>query len=708
MIELERTNSRSSESTLPNSGGVGYNNNNLTPVTTEVNDINLLERDEIKRVMDSDVAINALLTRLKESLLTCEEFTKYIRKKYILEEENMEELSKHYKHFFVATSSTSPSLRRTMLQILQFDGKIAQVKQSYVSALTKMYEELNALLLTMTKMRKSIKEKSRRLEKDVSDSIHSAEKAQARYNSLCQDWGKLKMTDPTKTKLTLRGSKTTKEQEEELQRKIDSADLDYKQRVDHSSSLRYVFLNTERPKIVAELRDLVLEIDTAMTIQLQKYTIWTENLVLNTGVTVSPLDSTKSMKSIVSKILNEKDLYNYLNKYNQHGKDTMSINKNLIPVPYKKHPSMVKGNLINPSPNSTFSINSKRNNLSNVSTNMISAPTESVYTPSSIAYPTTTESIPNANSTMNRMVEPTALASTIAAVGTVKSAMMAPNNLNSNTNPRNMGNEYTVADNITVSKPPTVNGNDSRSIGSSHNKRTRVPSLATTMSEATDNSGRPFSHIQLNSIMPPGTQKNFKTFCVPLESLLEFEQGMVPAIVRQCIYVIDTYGLKLEGIYRKSANVLDVSKLRDEIDKDPSNISMILPPKGYTESDIYVVSSLLKAFFAALPDPLVPSSIVPDLKICLSIDDPETMKNYMHGLIYKFPDAQYWTLRSLIFHLQRILANESSNRMNIKALSIIWGPTLIPPNDDDINDINFQIRAMDAIFNVADQAFESD
>lgn len=49
-------------------------------------------------------------------------------------------------------------------------------------------------------------------------------------------------------------------------------------------------------------------------------------------------------------------------------------------------------------------------------------------------------------------------------------------------------------------------------------------------------SDRPISHIQTNNNMPPA--QVFLKFCngVPLESLIEFEQDMVPAIVRQCIY----------------------------------------------------------------------------------------------------------------------------------------------------------------------------
>lgn len=235
---------------------------------------------------------------------------------------------------------------------------------------------------------------------------------------------------------------------------------------------------------------------------------------------------------------------------------------------------------------------------------------------------------------------------------------------------------------------------------------TRLPSITTTVSTA--DSDRPLSKVQTNNTMPPGTQNNFKTFGVPLENLVEYEQDMVPAIVRQCIYVIDKYGLDLEGIYRKSANVLDVSKLKEEIDKDPSNVSMILPPKNYGDSDIYLVGSLLKAFFAALPESLLPSDIGSEVKACLSIADENTRKNYMHGLIYKLPDAQYWTLRALLFHLKRVAEHESQNRMNAKSLNIIWGPTIVAPSDDDPNDVNYQIKAMEILFNVADQAFEGE
>lgn len=653
-------------------------------------DIQMFDAPEIKKILDSDIAINALLSRLKQSLLTCEEFTKFIRKKYLYEEEHTEELAKQYKHFFTASSGTS-SLRKMIHDILAFDGKLAQVKQSYLTALQKMFDEISALLLTITKMRKSVKENSRRLEKDVVDSIHTAEKAQSRYISLCQDWEKVRMADPSKTKLTLRGSKTTKEQEEELLRKIDSADLEYKQRVDHSNSLRDNFLTKERPRIVLELRDLILELDTAMSIQLQKYTIWSENLILNSGVIVSPFDKPdNSMKSIVSSVKNEKDLYGFLNRYNTSNKSALLTNKNLIPVEYKKHPSMIKRrNSTNRSP-PKFAVDPSRNSIPK---RIISTHKDSPFQASS---PTSFGSSTSITASSSRY------GSNFVPPARIMNTSQTSNSLINSTDQNSLAPDYNKA--LPISKQ--TGSKPFQSLDPAKNTA-RVASISNTFtSMETEDSDRPISHVQTNTMMPPGIQKNFRTFGVPLENLIEYEQDMVPAIVRQCIYVIDEYGLELEGIYRKSANVLDVSKLKEEIDKDPSNISMILPPKNHSDSDIYMVGSLLKSFFSSMPDSLLPRDIGSELKTCISIEDSKTRKNYMHTLLYKLPDAQYWTLRSLLFHLRRILAKEEFNRMNLKALCIIWGPTIIPQNEDDPNDVNYQISSMEVLLDVTDQAFE--
>ncbi|AET38074.1 GTPase-activating protein RGD1 Ecym_2335 [Eremothecium cymbalariae DBVPG len=630
----------------------------------------LLNAPEIQKLMESDVSPTALLNRLKMSLLMCVEFTKFVRKKYILEEEHAQEMSKAYKNFFPDTGASS--LQASMHKVLEYDGKLAKVKMSYVSALQKIYDELSALLATMTKIRKTLKENSRRLEKEVADAIHSAEKAKSKYMALCQDWEKLKLVDPAKTKLTLRGSRTTREQEEELLRKIDTADLDYKQKVDYSTSLRNTYISNERPKIVTELKDLILELNTAVSIQLQKYAIWTENLILNSGVTIIPFETTlSSMKDHASSMNNQLDLFEYLSKYTS--KNGTFINKSLIPVDYRKHPAMIKSGIFSTqsSSSSSFQTNLTTNTLPK---RVISTSNESPF-----------DSKPSPPTSSSAKSSPT------------------PNSFPLNSGPQQPENSKMLI--AAADKIPETRGKFGTLDPGSRKGGQSQPSLVTSI-VTTFGSQSPISKAESMNTLPPGVSNNMKTFSVPLEDLLEYEQDLVPAIVRQCIYVVDKYGLYLEGIYRRSANVLDVSRLREDIDKDPSNISMLLPPKNYTDSDIYLVGSLLKTFFASLPDPLLSRSMSDELTTCLSIENPTTRKNYLHGLIYKLPDCQYWTLRSLIFHLKRVLDREEENRMNRKALCIIWGPTIVPPKTDDINDVNHQINVMDVLFDVADQAFE--
>ncbi|CCH61007.1 hypothetical protein TBLA_0D05140 [Henningerozyma blattae CBS 6284] len=633
----------------------------------------LLNSARIKKVLDSDIAINALLLRLKQSLLSCEEFIKYLRKKHLFEQDNVDELSKQFKHFFTSNSNTQTTMYKSIHQILAFDGKLSNSKQSYIKSIIKIYDELNSLLLSITKLRKSIKDNSKKLEKDVSDSIHIAEKAKSRYISLCQDWDKLKMTDPTKTKLTLRGSKTTKEQEEDLLRKIDAADLDYKQKVDHSNSLRDKFLHTERPKIVKELKNLILEFDTAMSIQLQKYSIQTENFILNMGLIVSPVEVDKSLKSIAFSIDINNDLYQFLNKYNskQNMKNNVLVNKNLIPVPYKKHPSMGGS-----SSSSSASLPSTTNrkitsrNPSSASSKKNFSNIDPLNTTSTISSPSLASTTTFANSSLPN----TPLTTTSPSKNILTSSSSS------------FAQQSSLITSPTITSPST-----------------RLPST-TTFTSLNDSINTNQNTIATSTT---GSNKNFETFGVPLTSLIQSEDDMVPIIVRQCIYIIDEFGINIEGIYRKSANVLEVNKLKDMINKDPSNIpSLLLPSKDYHDSDIHLVASLFKLFFASLPDTLIPSEIIPELKICISIEDFDTRKNYMHGLIYKFPDAQYWTLRALLFHLKNIAKNSNQNKMNEKALSIIWGPTVIPSNDDDPTDVNFQINNMQVLLDVTEQAFE--
>ena len=713
----------------------------------------ILDRPEINKFLnESDIATNTLLTKFKNSIIICEEFSKIIKRKYSLETNYNEEYIKSSRNYFTlqeSNSSSSGTLNGCIRNVLKYDLKLSQVKQSYIKALVKMYDELSALLLTMTKLRKQTKEQVKKLEKDVIESIHQADKAKSKYDSLCQDYFKLRRTDPTKTKLTIRGSKTLPEQEEDLRRKIDMSDLDYKQKVDLSTTLRNKFLSIERPKIVTNLKDMILEMDIALSIQIQKYSIWNENYYLNSGIVICPLnDMEKSMKTTTNAINVEYDLYNYLNKYVLDKNKSNMVNKNLVPVQYKKSPHINGG-----------STSSSANN--NSSSSAISKPVTGSFVYSSGVGSTISEAN-NAKST------PTSSSFNITPM---KNSNPFVKNQASNNNLAYNNQQYKdsmnpVPSSVNRDNGTTINNNNNIANGYqidrdsiNHNQQqlsSSADSYKTLDPIGTASTPQPPSSI-IESITQSSTAQNipnnsnfndinqqsggiFKTFGISLGQLILLEQdSLLPKFVKQCIYVIDKYGLSIEGIYRKSSNVLELQKFIKLIDQDPSNYSLLLPPRSDgtshdVEDHVILVSNLLKHFFKNLPIKFIPNTFLAEFQTYIAIPSNTEAnlamkRNYMHGIVYKLKDEQYWVLRALLFHFKRVLEHSNDNRMSLKAMCIIWGPILISSSsgeetnnnnatnaqdgnistdtsDDYMKDVQFQIKVMEGLFDVAEQAFE--
>lgn len=335
-----------------NNGGIGGGGNGRSTSGSSVSQIvpassaELLDEPKIVKALNSDQAIEALLTRLKRSINTCDEFCKYVRKKAMLEQDREEHLKKITRSTSEVLKNNVQSLKNDSFvmnldKIIKIEERIAVNTAAYSKELFTMHDELSSMASTFTRQRKSVKENFKRKEKEVIDSISSADKAKSKYDQLCLELERVKTTDPSKKTFTLKGSKTTSEQEEILHRKIEAADSDYRQRVSTSTGLRNVFLNTFRPSIAQQLKDLIIEIDIAMCVQMQKYATRFEDVVLQTALSITPMkgSNNQSMKTIASSIDNERDLYQYLLKY----VNPAQTNKQLIPVEYRQHPSMVVG-----------------------------------------------------------------------------------------------------------------------------------------------------------------------------------------------------------------------------------------------------------------------------------------------------------------------------------------------------------------------------
>lgn len=630
---------------------------------SEADSSKLLDQDRIVNILNSDGSLDLLLTRCKKSITTGEEFAKYIKKKAIIEDDHYTQLKKFGGQFRVAIKNPiklkSDSFSNRLDRIIEFDEKLYNVGSSYVAALNVMYDELSALIATIGRSRKFIKEEGKKKEKDCQDAIQAAEKAKLKYYHLCDDLEKLKSGDPKKS-FSLK-NKSVEQQEDDLQRKVDMADQDYKAKVATCKKLKDEILMVYRPNHSKKLKNLILEMDIAMNVQLQKLATWNENLVMNSGVLISPLTSDKqSMKDLANSVDNEKDLYNYILS---HEKEHNANKASLVPVDYKVHPSLAKSSIDKPS--RPF-LNNSNNKGYDSSSNGFSGPVS-------------------------------------AGNGAIGSTVM-----NSSLNPSNNIEALSTNNNSSFNSSyndQTTNGFNSQSHAQSDAQTT------VTYNSLDPNSQPNTPEIGVAKSLGPTTY-NQPTFGVSIEDVITFAGiDNVPLIVKKCVEIIETFGLDLEGIYRKSGNVTIVQSLKESIDMKFTNYLLIgnnIDPNNVIDTDIYCIASLLKLYFSSLPEPLLTNEFNQSFIETVKSLDENFIAKKLHHLVYNLPDGAYFTLRTLIFHLNKVAANADSNRMSIKNIAIIWGPVVLNDNSMNPQDLSYKSKVLEELMLIANDIFDSD
>ncbi|KAF4010433.1 hypothetical protein G4228_001762 [Cervus hanglu yarkandensis] len=168
-----------------------------------------------------------------------------------------------------------------------------------------------------------------------------------------------------------------------------------------------------------------------------------------------------------------------------------------------------------------------------------------------------------------------------------------------------------------------------------------------------------------------------QVFGCQLESLCQREGDTVPGFVRLCVAAVDKRGLDVDGIYRVSGNLAVVQKLRFLVDREGR-----LDLDSAEWDDIHVITGALKLFLRELPQPLVPSLLLPDFRAAIALTESEQCLSQIQELISSMPKPNRDTLRYLLEHLCRVIAHSDKNRMTPHNLGIVFGPTLFRPEQD--------------------------
>ncbi|XP_027710866.1 rho GTPase-activating protein 9 isoform X3 [Vombatus ursinus] len=198
----------------------------------------------------------------------------------------------------------------------------------------------------------------------------------------------------------------------------------------------------------------------------------------------------------------------------------------------------------------------------------------------------------------------------------------------------------------------------------------------------------------LQSLQERGLLRD-QVFGCHLESLCKREGSTVPNFFRLCIDTVDKRGLDVDGIYRVSGNLAIIQKLRFLVDRERAVTSdgrYLFPEQPGQEGrldldsaewdDIHVVTGALKLFLRELPQPLVLPSLLAPLREALALPESEQRLSRVQELIGSMPKPNQDTLRCLLEHLCRVIAHADKNRMTPHNLGIVFGPTLLRPEQE--------------------------
>ncbi|CAH6778581.1 rho GTPase-activating protein 9 [Phodopus roborovskii] len=186
-----------------------------------------------------------------------------------------------------------------------------------------------------------------------------------------------------------------------------------------------------------------------------------------------------------------------------------------------------------------------------------------------------------------------------------------------------------------------------------------------------------------------------QVFGCRLESLCQRGGDTVPSFVRLCVETVDKKGLDVDGIYRVSGNLAVVQKLRFLVDRERAVTSdgrYMFPEQHGQEGkldldsaewdDIHVVTGALKLFFRELPEPLVPTTLLPSFRDALELSEPNQCLSEIKKLVDLLPKPNHDTLQYILEHLCRVIAHSDENRMTAHNLGIVFGPTLFRPEQE--------------------------
>ncbi|XP_051042231.1 rho GTPase-activating protein 30 isoform X2 [Phodopus roborovskii] len=174
-----------------------------------------------------------------------------------------------------------------------------------------------------------------------------------------------------------------------------------------------------------------------------------------------------------------------------------------------------------------------------------------------------------------------------------------------------------------------------------------------------------------------------RVFGCDLQEHLQHSGQDVPQVLRSCAEFVQEYGV-VDGIYRLSGVSSNIQKLRQEFEAERKPD---LRRDIYLQ-DIHCVSSLCKAYFRELPDPLLTYRLYDKFAEAVAVQlEPERLIKILE-VLQELPAPNYRTLEFLMRHLVHMASFSAQTNMHARNLAIVWAPNLLRSKDIEASGFN--------------------
>eukprot|EP00047_Mylnosiga_fluctuans_P015232 m.44413 g.44413 ORF g.44413 m.44413 type:complete len:1303 (+) comp5827_c0_seq1:187-4095(+) len=192
-------------------------------------------------------------------------------------------------------------------------------------------------------------------------------------------------------------------------------------------------------------------------------------------------------------------------------------------------------------------------------------------------------------------------------------------------------------------------------------------------------------------------EKAADPLALPLREICERYGAAVPPLVTKCIAEVDRRGLEIEGIYRLAGSVVKTRCLWDRFGADPHGVDLADQSEW---DDIHIVTGLLKQYVRELPGALIDDNYRAFIAAA-SKPVPERPAA-LAAVVATLPDVNRATLRVLIAHLIRVTSHSAQNKMDVRNIATVLGPTIIRPIGNEnvatmFTDVSHQYGAVEVM-----------